>query len=177
MDNDRYHQWIYVSHAVGGVDQYKVFMVVAIQGLGRLDCNLIAADDDFLRLTEQQRATEQSIIRFSEHLTLSYLWVLGAYELLRTLDQRTKGASSGASSQIAERITATKRCFARLRIPLAKFEPSKENPTDSPIAYPANDPTHGIGWVIGENTFVSRRQLADEFLSLMTDLRSERILG
>lgn len=173
-DNDRYTKWIYASHAVGGVEQYKAFMAVAIQGLARLDCQLIAADEQFLRLTEQQRATIPVSVELSERVTLSYLWVLGAYELLRTLDERTKKASSGAPSPMAARITETKHLFERVRIPLAKLEASRRNPDDNLIAYPAISAIHGIAWHIADNTFVSRRKLADEFLLLMTELRSER---
>jgi hypothetical protein len=174
MNGDRYSQWIRVSHAVGGVDQYRAFMAVAIQGLARLDCQLIAADEQFLQLTEQQRATIPVSVEFSGRLTLSYLWVLGAYEIVRTLDQRTREASAGTPSPVAERITATKHLFERVRIPLAKFEAARRNPNDSPIAYPAVSPVHGIAWLVADNSFISRRQLSDAFLVLLSDLRAER---
>src|SRR5512137_1086801 len=103
MSGDRYSQWIRVSHAVGGIDRYRAFMAVAIQGLARLDCQLIAADEQFLQFTEQQRATILASVELSERLTLSYLWVLGAYEIVRTLDQRTREASTGRPSPMAER--------------------------------------------------------------------------
>src|SRR5262245_46521809 len=144
MNRDRYRQWIRVSHAVGGVDQYRAFMAVAVQGLARIDCQLIAADEQFLQLTEQQRATIPVSVELSERVTLSYLWVLGAYEILRTLDQRTREGSAGTPSPVAERITATKHLFERVRIPLAKFEASRRNPNDSPIAYPAISQAHGV---------------------------------
>ena len=171
MDNDRFSKWIDVSCAVGGVDQYKSSMVFAMQGLARLDCQLISADEQYLRLTEQQRATICVSNEFTERLTLSYLWVLGAYELLRTLDQRTREAAFGTPSSMAARITATKHLFERVRIPLAKFEASRLNPNDSPVAYPAINPIHGVAWHIADNTFVSRRELADAFLALMVELR------
>ena len=149
-------------------------MAVAVQGLARLDCQLIATDEQFLQLTEQQRATILASVELSERLTLSYLWVLGAYEIVRTLDQRTREASTGRPSPMAERITATKYLFERVRIPLAKFEASRRNPNDSPIAYPAVSSIHGIAWLVADNTFVSRRQLSDAFLALLSDLRAER---
>ena len=135
---------------------------------------LIAADEQFLQLTEQQRATIPVSVELSGRLTLSYLWVLGAYKIVRTLDQRTREASAGTPSPAAERITATKHLFERVRIPLAQFEASRRNPNDSPIAYPAVSPVHGIAWLVADNTFVSRRQLSDAFLALLSDLRAER---
>ena len=172
MNGDRYSQWIHASHAAGGLDQYRAFMVAAIHGLARLDCKLVAADEQFLQLTEQQRATIAVSLELSEHLTLSYLWVLGAYEILRTLDQRTREAFAGTPSLAAERITATKHLFERVRIPLAKFEASRHHPNDNPIAYPAIS-THGVAWQVADDTFISRRQLADTFLSLLSALRED----
>jgi hypothetical protein len=113
-------------------------------------------------------------VEFSGRLTLSYLWVLGAYEIVRTLDQRTREASAGTPSPVAERITATKHLFERVRIPLAKFKAARRNPNDSPIAYPAVSPVHGIAWLVADNSFISRRQLSDAFLALLSDLRAER---
>lgn len=148
-------------------------MVVAIQGLAQLDCKLVAADEQFLQLTEKQRATIAVSVELSERLTLSYLWGLGAYEILRTLDQRTREASAGMRSPLAERITTTKHLFERVRIPLAKYEASRRNPTDSPIAYPVISTVHGVAWQVADDTFISRRQLADTFLSLLSELRGD----
>jgi hypothetical protein len=102
--------------------------------LARLDCQLIDGDEQFLQLTEEQRATIAVSTELSERLTLSYLWVLGAYEVLRTLDQRAREARAGTPSRVAERITVTKHLFERVRIPLAKLEASRRNPNDGPIA-------------------------------------------
>jgi hypothetical protein len=86
----------------------------------------------------------------------------------------TREASAGTPSPVAERLTAAKHLFERVRIPLAKFEASRRNPNDGSIAYPAISPLHGVAWLIADKTFVSRRQLSDAFLALLSDLQTER---
>lgn len=174
MNDERYNDWIRASHAVGGIDHYRAFMCSTIQGLARLDCQLIAADEQFLLLTEQQRATIPVSVELTERITLSYLWVIGAYEIVRTLDQRSHETSVTASPSMSKHIKSVKRLFERVRIPLAKFETSRRNPNDNPVAYPAINPSHGVAWLITDNTFVSRRQLSDALFTLLIELRALR---
>ena len=105
----------------------------------------------------------------SYHITLSYLWVLGAYEIIRSIRQRNKKAGLND-----EKLTSLLRKFERLRMPLAKFEPANRHKrTDSEIAYPALNDLHGITWQISEEVFISRGELANEFLSLLEGWRNE----
>lgn len=54
----------------------------------------------------------------NETYALLWLWVLGVYEVLRTMAQ----AKNCFVQDLAEKIDIEKRCFAKLRMPLAKHE-------------------------------------------------------
>jgi hypothetical protein len=72
-----------------------------------------------------------------------------------------------------EALTTLLRKFERLRMPLAKFEAAgRHKKTDLKIAYPALNSQHGIAWQVSENTFISRGELADEFLALLESWRA-----
>jgi hypothetical protein len=58
--------------------------------------------------------------------------------------------------------------FERIRIPLAKFEPTRRHyATHSAIARPAVRNELGVGWNVSNDIYVSRRQLADDLLSTL----------
>jgi hypothetical protein len=63
-------------------------MIPLIQALGRFDCRLIEEDARFSALNQEQSSSLQESTRLADRLELSYFWVLAAYELVRTLDQR-----------------------------------------------------------------------------------------
>jgi len=146
-------------------------MIPVLQGLGRLDCQLIAEDLRFLQLTQEARATIRESLRLTDHFTISYLWVLGAYELVRTLDQRCDPDVSLHGTELTHRVRSLKHRMERLRVPLAKMEPAKRYPGDSPIAYPGISSQFGVAWQLAANTFVSRRELSDALLQLAEDIR------
>ncbi len=166
MDYDRLERWVSASHALASIEQ---FMIVPAQQLGRLDCKLLAESPSFINAgTDLERA-----LAFQEHLTLSYLWVLGGYELVRTMAQRYHEDPKLVSDELARRTNRVKKDFERVRIPLAKFEPSRSNRgIDSAIAWPAYHAEHGVAWQLAPNVFVSRRQLADGFLELLEAVRA-----
>ena len=145
-------------------------IVVQAQNLGRLDVQLLeyeAAEADSLpRDLGDLSATDA----FNDHITHSYLWVLGTYELIRTLDQRVREHSVFAG-EICERIGDVKRRFARIRVPLAKHEPARGyDETDQGFPWPAYSEAHGIGWRVAEDTVVGRKDLADLFLELLESI-------
>ncbi len=166
MTNGRDQQWVTASFAFARVE---IEMVLVAQRLGLLDCHLIDNDARFLALGDEQRGTIPEAIRLNNRITISYLWVLGAYELVRTLDQRCQANPNLFGSDLTDRVRATKQQINRRRIPLAKMEPAGKHPTDNPIAYPAITPNHGISWQVAADTFITRRELSDAFLQLMTD--------
>lgn len=156
----RHHRWVSASH---GLTRYETFMVSTVQGLGRLDEFLAARDSRYVA-GEGYLSERFGILDFSDHITLSYLWVLGAYEIVRVMHQRERDSRSSLSTSINELL----RQFARLRVPLAKFEPAERHKkTDFRIAYPVLNSDYGVAWQVSENTFISRRELSDQFLQLL----------
>lgn len=169
MPDNRLERWVFASHGLGGIEP---FMTLTLQGLGRLDCQLIPEDARFLSLTPESQATIDESARLTDRFTLSYLWVLGAYEIVRSLDQRCRADTAPLGGELNRRVNGFKHKIERLRIPLAKFEPARRSATDSPIAYPAISRELGVAWQLAPDTFVSRRELSDELLSLVEDIRS-----
>jgi hypothetical protein len=141
-------------------------MVIPAQGLGWLDCQLIAED---ARLAEAPPFEHARPMALNEQITLSYLWVLGGYELVRTIDQRH--AADERLQSMSPKLSQLKRTFARVRVPLAKFEPaSRHRDTDTPFAWPARHPTLGSAWRVADNEFISRRELSNEMLDLLESM-------
>ncbi len=169
----RFGEWVSGSHAIGGPEQRKAFLAASIQGLGLLDCQLIQNE---AYCWDQNQNGEQSLMDLNNHLTLSYLWVLGSYEWLRTLDQGVRDKEFlHFGGLLAVRIRETKEAFERLRIPLAKLEAPKRNPKDNPIAYPARHPENGVAWLITDTDAVTRLDLSNSALGLLGELRASRL--
>jgi hypothetical protein len=122
-EHERASSWVPLSRCI---EKFEPFMIVAVQGLGRLDASLATQDATFLALSESERLAVQSANPFalSERLTLSYLWVLGAYELVRAIDEKCRNDPSLVSEAQAAHIKQTKVEFERVRIPLAKISAS-----------------------------------------------------
>lgn len=128
-----------------GLARFEPYLVSLVQDIGQLDTNLCARRDP-----EQQNALHDFEF-IQSHRTQSYLWGLGAYEILRTLSQRIREGQSDDPSEVAERIKYARDRFARVRVPLAKFEAGRHKATDNHIAYPGVDLTYGIAWEVNEN--------------------------
>jgi hypothetical protein len=56
-------------------------MIPLVQGLGRFDWHLINEDARFAALNQEQTSSLHESTRLADRLTLSYFWVLAAYEL------------------------------------------------------------------------------------------------
>ncbi|GAH80817.1 unnamed protein product, partial [marine sediment metagenome] len=82
MEQKRFAKWVKASH---GLSKIEPFMIPVAQGLGNLDAKLIVEDDRYLKLPQASRDTIEESMKLTERFILSYLWVLGIYELVRTL--------------------------------------------------------------------------------------------
>lgn len=170
IESDRFHRWVNASFVTA---RFENFMPITVQGLGRLDHDLVTGDARFLALSEEQCASETESLALNYRITLSYLWVLGAYEVVRTIDQRCREQDPSLASATSKAILALKRQFERLRIPLAKFEPAnRHRETDSKVAYPALNLDYGIAWQVVADTFIPRKVLSDSFLEFLEGLRN-----
>ena len=166
LDIDRNKRWIVSS---GKFEIYDPFIVVTIQGLGKLDSKLIVEDN---KITKDGKPSNP-FGDIGEHLTLSYLWVLGSYEVVRSLDQRARKDFTFFPTH-AKNIKSLKIEFERLRMPLAKFEPADRfSATDNHIAYPVIHKELGVSWQVSENTYISRRKLSDNMLNLFEEIEDK----
>ncbi len=136
---------------------------IQAQHLGRIDAQLIDA-----HIPENDGCIDQ----LTDHITISYLWVLGAFELIRTLDQRARSKEL-YSPEDRDRIRDLKKQFMRIRVPLAKLEPARAHEkTDNPVAWPTFADQAGVGWMIAKGKFVTRKDLADRLLEMLESLPS-----
>jgi hypothetical protein len=109
-----------------------------------------------------------------EHITLSYLWVLGAYEFIRTLCDRIKmDDHEKTPEEVRNILLEAKRRFNWVRVPLAKMEAVSEFATeDGPIAYPGLKAGVGVAWQLNPNTIVTRRELSEALLDALERRRA-----
>jgi hypothetical protein len=165
VDQPRYAKWVSVSHSVDALDPG---LAVFIQGLGKIDAKLVHEDAAFRALPSDERGTFEESLRLTDRFTLSQLWVLGAYEATRTIDDRVRKAPKILTKRLNQRILSIKKAFARVRMPLAKFEPaSAHRRTDFSVAIPAMHLEMGISWKVARRILVPRRNLSDKLLALL----------
>jgi hypothetical protein len=167
----RLERWVAASHRAG---RFAPSMLMQVQGLGMLDISLSEKDRRFLNLPHDQQASIDQSLELSERLTISHLWVLGAFELIRTISQRLRENPSSTPFETTQSWNALKKRFARLRVPLAKMEAAGgHESTDSPIAYQSISLDHGIAWQLSENHFITRQELANDMLCNLETLRTD----
>ena len=171
MPDDRYQRWIDASTVASA---FEPSMIPLVQGLGRFDCHLIHEDARFTALNQEQSSSVRERTLLTDRVTLSYFWVLAAYELVRTLDQRWRTGATTLPDEFGSRITALKRRMERLRIPLVKLETARRFPTDSAFAYPTITRDFGVAWHIAQDTYVTRRELSDQLLNFLADLEKRQ---
>lgn len=166
FDVERNKRWVDCSHSIG---VHNFWSVSTLQHLGALDARLINDDIEVSKTGFPKNPYND----LSDHVTTSYLWVLGMYELIRTLGEFAKTPDSPLNFVHGE-INAYKKKINRLRIPLAKMQAANSNRDDSPIAYPGVNRDHGMAWQLGENVWITRRELSDEALSLFELINSKK---
>ena len=171
MESERHRRWMKASNALGAIE---LFTVPIVRGLGKLDAKLIAEEKRFSELPSELQETSHEQEALNECYVLSFLWVLGAYEMIRTLDQRCQDYPWLVDEPlVASRIKSIKRSFERLRVPLAKMEQARRyKDTDYPIAYPTSCTELGTSWHVSDTLVISRRELSDKFLDLIEDMAS-----
>jgi hypothetical protein len=159
IDQPRYAEWVKLSHRL---QKFEPFMVVTVQGLGYLDAKLAEEDRAFLaRPPSMQDDFEQSL-DLTERFTQSCLWVLGAYELIRSIDEKCRNSLGIVSANVATLVSAAKTQFERVGVPLAKYEAARK--------FSATDRANGIAWHVAPGTFVSREDLAKCFREMLLAL-------
>lgn len=172
MHEERFERWLKVSI---GLAQFDPFVVNLVQSLGEMDANLCEMDVTLINKYKQGGNVSEDYDLIQGHLTHSYLWILGSYEVIRTLTQSIKEKSDDPV-EVLEKFQDAKKRFARLRIPLAKFEAAKaHNKTDFKIAYPGFAYDIGIAWQVSDDVVISRQELSDLFLETLEFTRVKKL--
>lgn len=173
MYEERFERWLKVSI---GLARFDPFIPNLVQSLGKMDATLCEMDVSLVEKYKQGGNANEDYELIQGHLTHSYLWVLGSYEVIRTLTQSIKENKSDDPAEVLERFQNAKKRFARLRIPLAKFEAAKaHNKTDYKIAYPGFDYQVGIAWQVSDDVVISRQELSDLFLETLEFTRVQKL--
>jgi hypothetical protein len=164
---ERFSRWIQASIGAGAVDP---FFMPTIQGLGRLDCEILAEDERFRSLGQKETESVAESELLTRRFTLSYLWVIGSFENLRTLHQSMKERKH--TPAIVQKANRVKAEFVKIRSPLTKMKPSNPHgDATSRIAFPALGPDRGAAWQIGPQIFISRLDLSNLFLEFLEELK------
>jgi hypothetical protein len=140
-----------------------------VRALGRLDSFLRKESRSAVGDLEETEFPNLSVIE--DYLALSQLWVFGAYELLRSIDQKLSEGDFALPMTTSAKVKEMKMRFARIRVPLAKLEPANrfrlvdEVPKGACVVSSAKE--KGWCWQLNANTYVWRHDLGDELLSLL----------
>lgn len=169
MDFDRYDDWVRVSFRWIRDLERDQGLPHHIQMLGIEDAELRnIGKADLFDVHGRPLEDEFGILLLERWQIRAHLWVLGAYELVRMLSQRVREDPSLTTDKAIETIHDTKRLFERVRIPLAKLEPSRRNTlTDFPAAY-AGVGVDGLAWKVADGVIISQRQLSDSLWEMFT---------
>lgn len=170
---ERFDRWVMVSI---GMARFEEHLVNLIQDMGQLDADLCAFDVRIVKADREQINAIYSFDSIQHHRTQSYLWVLGAYEILRTLAQRIREGQSDNPPDVGDKIKEARDRFARVRVPLAKFEAAdRHKTTENHFAYPGVDFKYGIAWAVNETEVISRQELSDIFLGALEFVRAPKL--
>lgn len=167
MIKERYDAWM---EDCAGLMSMEFLLLGNLQGLGILDIELI----EEYPLVKEDAQSEEDRIKKLRHITLSELWIMGAYELVRMIDIIADKRKPEMDKEIKKKIKDTLASFTEVRIPLAKFQKRGQDRMFSGVASKYDfDKTKGIGWKIVssdrkglETKVFYRKDLADSLLEL-----------
>lgn len=163
--SDRMIRWLVGAYKLGA---YHGGFAESLRGLGRLDCALKSADRFFYNYMNGGGEIGKPVDNiFFDFPLLSNLWMMGMYEVLRTLSQILRNDEKlGKAHPATDEVSLLKIRFERVRIPLAKFERASRFPTDYEYISQFQGGPDGWGWVVDAKTVIYRNDLADEVLNL-----------
>lgn len=142
MEKDRFSEWVEYSYGLRFTD---MLLIGNAQGLGLLDVELIKEFPEIKIISD----LEKDRLKKLRHITLSELWVLGAYELIRVIDEITSTRKDEISAEVIKKIKENLTLFTELRVPLAKFQKSGQKKLFSGLSSKCEfDEQLGLGWKI-----------------------------
>lgn len=168
FDMERYASWIELSTHIIKVEKA---MVPIINALGKKDCELVERDTKAIDLVLEAENDIGASGELDRLITDSYLWILGMYELVRTLHHISREGHELLDEQATDILSQLNDTYRRVRVPLAKLEPARGyKETDWPEILPIFEPGEGIGWQLSDKNFVTRQSLSDKALRDLSDV-------
>jgi hypothetical protein len=170
MNYVRYEEWVTRSFRWIRADKDSG-LPHHIQMLGIVDAELRGVRySDIFNEENNPIEDEYGILKLERFQINAHLWVLGAYELIRMISQRVRENPELASDASILEIQETKKLFERVRVPLAKLEPSKRHEkTDYEVAF-AGIGSEGLGWKINEDLIIYQEELSDRLFAMFSAL-------
>jgi hypothetical protein len=160
----RHSRWLVGAYKLAA---HHVGFAYSLTGLGRLDCAIRSADIPYYNFINGGIKVGEPADILVDFQCLSGLWILGMYEIIRTLSQKLSNDSKlGKAHAATDDVNLLKRKFARVRIPLAKFEAASKFPTDHNYLSHIIGRPNGWGWVVADKTVINRNELADDVLKI-----------
>lgn len=146
-----------------------------VQMLGIIDAELRGIrNEDIFDPSGSPKEDADGILSLERQQIKAHLWVLGAYELVRMISQRLRESAELAESESIERVAETKKLFERVRIPMAKLEPSKRREkTDFEVAYAGMGPK-GLGWKVSPDTVIYQEELSEKLYEMFSCMWPEK---
>ncbi len=176
MVKERLREWIENSKCMIFIE---MSLLPDVQGLGRLDIELIKETNRLGAKSKIQRR-----IRL-KHLTLSKLWIFGAYELVRVIDEIITNKQDLVSQTTRTKVKDAKIELEKIRIPLTKFQMPKRQKPARPnrlfAQFPDSfiDSSGEVGWKVYtaiENRpteIYYRRKFGDLLLKLFEEVNAD----
>jgi len=148
-----------------------------VKSLARFDRKL-RRQNELLKVLRQDysAATDTQREQLHELIGDSKFWLLGAYEIVRTLDQRYR-ERLGLNRTEKTPLTELKHKLERLRIPLAKQEPSRRNSETDYRYLHATLSNAGVGWKPSQDSNFLFSELSDELRLSLCSLPRQESLG
>ena len=167
MEDKRYEEWMKNSE---GIIYMEMLLVNRAQGLGLLDIELI---EEYHKI-DFKSSLEKELLKKLRYITLSELWVMGAYELIMVISDITSKKKDKIDVGIIDKIKETLKLFLEVRIPLTKFKKSGQDRLFSGVPTKCEfDEKKGLGWKIVssykkkfETKIFYRKDLADSLLEM-----------
>jgi len=173
MEKDRQSEWMNSSFAFMGIE---MLLLGEVQALGELDIELI---EELPKIKTNSKLEEDLKIK-RRYLLLSKLWILGAYELIRFLNDYNKQRNL-LNEKIKQKLKEVLEKFTRIRIPLAKFQKiGNDKRLYESVADSFIDLNKGAGWkvyTLGKNKLKEevfcRNDLGDLLLDLLKEMKKD----
>jgi hypothetical protein len=169
MKKDRQTEWMDSSSTFMGVE---MLLLGEVQALGELDIELI---EELPKIKINSRLEEDLKIK-RRYFLLSKLWVLGAYELIRFLNDLNKKRNS-FREHTKIKLAETLSTFTKIRVPLAKFQKSGKNKAlYEGVADSFMDSVKGVGWKVYSHTKTGLKEeifYRNDLGNLLLDLLKE----